>query len=364
MSASQGAPPSGGLFGGASNAATPQRTVPSGGLFGGSSTLAASHGAAPSTTATSGGLLFGAGPINAATASSSTTAPSRLPSARGVFGAVLNTSASPGSSLFGAAPSSSLAAPSSVPSYSGASVFGSNPPTSPGAIVPVPASRPILGASDASSWEPSTTSSYDEQDMVTLLVGTEERRLLAHGSHLALCSDFFKAALKKEWAEGQTRTVKLSDERPEIVAQYLDFVYSKGLPTGPEDRDPHKGRVYEVLTELFALGERLLDSNIRNAIINEIIKFTTAHTLEGVYYPGTRAINNIYDCTTAASPARRLMVELYVTAGKKDWFTDELHPAFLLDMSKELMSEVQSSTLACRSRKGTVKAEHYRIVFG
>ena len=123
------------------------------------------------------------------------------------------------------------------------------------------------------------------------------------------------------------------------------------------------GRVYEVLTELFALGERLLDSNIRNAIINEITKFTTAHTLGGIYYPGARAVNNIYDCTTTASPAQRLMVELYLTVGKKDWFTDELRPAFLLDLGKELMSEVQSSTLACRSRKGNIKADHYRIMF-
>jgi hypothetical protein len=215
------------------------------------------------------------------------------------------------------------------------------------------------------SWKSTTTSDYDKADMVTLLVGPEERRLLAYKSYLSLHSAFFKAALKEGWIEGQTRTVKLPDEQPEVVAQYLDFCYARRLPTPSKwwYPDPAKGRVYEVLTELFALGERLLDSNIRNAIINEIIKFTTTLTREGLYYPGARAINNIYDCTTAASPARRLMVELYVTAGKKDWFTDDLHPAFLLDMSKELMSEVQSSSLACRFRKGNVKADHYRIVF-
>jgi hypothetical protein len=215
------------------------------------------------------------------------------------------------------------------------------------------------------SWESTTTSNYDEAEMVTLLVGPEEHRVVAHKSYLSLHSAFFKAALRKEWIEGQTRTVKLPDEQPDVVAQYFDYIYGRGLPTASKwYADPAMGRVYEVLTELFALGERLLDSKIRNAIINEIIKFTTAHTMEGVYYPGARAINNIYDCTTAASPARRLMVELYLTAGKKDWFTDELHPAFLLDLGKELMSEVQSSTLACRSRKGNVKADHYRIVFG
>lgn len=215
------------------------------------------------------------------------------------------------------------------------------------------------------TWEPTTTSNYDEADMVTLLVGPEERQLLAHKSYLSLNSNFFKAALKKEWVEGRTRTVKLPDEELNVIAQYLDYCHGKWLPTASKPSlGPAKGRVYEVLTELFALGERLLDSNIRNAIINEIIEFTTVHTLEGLYYPGARAINNIYNCTTAASPARRLMVELYVTAGKKDWFTEDLHPAFVMDLGKELMIQVQSSTLPCRSRKGNTKAECYRIVFG
>ena len=209
-----------------------------------------------------------------------------------------------------------------------------------------------------------TISDYGEDDMVTLLIGPGERQMLAHKSYLPLRSEFFRVALKKEWIEGQTRTIKLPDEDPVVVAQYLDYVYGNWLPTAlkPSLR-PVKGRVYEVLTELFALGERLLDTTIRNAIIYEIISYTKVHTPEGIYYPGARAINNIYDCTTAASPARRLMVELYVTAGEKDWFTEELHPAFLVDLGKELISEVQSSTF-CRSRMGYTNANDYRILHG
>jgi hypothetical protein len=214
---------------------------------------------------------------------------------------------------------------------------------------------------DASSWEPSTTSNYDKNDMITLLVGSEERPLLAHGSYLAMHSEFFKAALKKEWVEGQTRTVKLPDEQPEIVAQYLGFVYGKGLPIDVRGDDLHKGRVFEVLTELFALGERLLDSTLRNHILKSIIHFTKVQTSEGFYYPNARAINNIYNCTTAASPARSLMVKLYVSAGNKGWLTEELHPAFLLDVGKELMLAVQHSTLVCRSRQGKTKPECYTM---
>lgn len=63
--------------------------------------------------------------------------------------------------------------------------------------------------------------------MATLLVGPEEHRVVAHKSNLSLRSAFFKAALRKEWIEGQTRTVKLPDEQRDVVAQYLDYIYGK-----------------------------------------------------------------------------------------------------------------------------------------
>lgn len=52
--------------------------------------------------------------------------------------------------------------------------------------------------------------------MLMMLVGIEEEQMMAHGSYLAGCSDFFRAALKKEWVEGQTRTLKLPEEVPRV----------------------------------------------------------------------------------------------------------------------------------------------------
>jgi hypothetical protein len=74
------------------------------------------------------------------------------------------------------------------------------------------------------------SSSYGKDDMITLLVGEDEEEMFAYGSYLSLYSGFFKAALKKEWAEGQTRTVKLPEEDPETVTFYFDFLDGKGLP--------------------------------------------------------------------------------------------------------------------------------------
>jgi hypothetical protein len=59
--------------------------------------------------------------------------------------------------------------------------------------------------------------SFEHDDAVTLLVGPARHMLLAHGSLISHRSDFFKAAPKKEWVEGQTRKIKLSEEDPATV---------------------------------------------------------------------------------------------------------------------------------------------------
>lgn len=54
-------------------------------------------------------------------------------------------------------------------------------------------------------------SSFDKTDLVTLLVGPNEHEIAVYGIFLTRSSEFFKAALKKEWVEGQTRVIKLPE---------------------------------------------------------------------------------------------------------------------------------------------------------
>lgn len=129
--------------------------------------------------------------------------------------------------------------------------------------------------SNTGFWQPKTTSTYDKDDIITLAVGPEKREMMAYRSYISK-SDFFQAALKKEWTEGQTRTIKLPEEKPAVVAQYLDFIFDRGLPTRPTKVNCRDGAVYDVLDELYGLGERFLDSPLRNAIIDEKVRFTTA----------------------------------------------------------------------------------------
>ena len=76
--------------------------------------------------------------------------------------------------------------------------------------------------------------------------------MIVHTSYLAQTSEFFASALKKEWAEGQTRIIDLDEETPGIMAHYLDWVYTTELPTKQcRSSDTESSKV---VTKRFASG--------------------------------------------------------------------------------------------------------------
>lgn len=182
---------------------------------------------------------------------------------------------------------------------------------------------------------------FDRNDAVTLLVGPSEHAILAHGTFISYRSDYFKTALKKEWAEGQTRTITLADECPRIMSYYLTYTYTNKLPTNvfkstsmstfTEKSDEY----YELLAELYVLGERLLENSIRAEVIKEIIRLVELSDKDGkLYYPKKEPANIIYRGTTAGSPARLLMVDVHQTSGTTEWLDSTCEPDLLLDVAE------------------------------
>lgn len=179
-----------------------------------------------------------------------------------------------------------------------------------------PAKRRRLGSSASLSRSRTTPANYTPEDLVTLLIGPSERKLVAYGHQLSKHSDFFKAALEKEWAESQTRTVKLPEEEFDNVSRYLDYISGQGLPRehvksyseleAPECQ-------YMQLTDLYLFGERILDFPVRNAIIKDFIRLLSFRSGEGQFAaPSTPAMHKIFEETPVRSPLRRLMVDMQV----------------------------------------------------
>lgn len=159
--------------------------------------------------------------------------------------------------------------------------------------------------------------SLRKENLVTLLVGPDEQELTIHESCTTRNSDFFKAAMKKEWAEGQTRTIKLPEETcQDTFIQYLNFSYTGKLPTeaitirGSSD---FPGDPFTYLAKTYVLGERMLDNAVQHAVIAEIIRLTAVRNGEGItLFSGPMTIGIAYDRTSTGSPIRRLLVDQLV----------------------------------------------------
>lgn len=218
-------------------------------------------------------------------------------------------------------------------------------------------------ATDDEEIVPAPALNFSADNVVTLLVGPDEEKLLVH-EHRLSHSAFFGAALKKEWLEGQTRVIKLPVEAPVFMAHYIEYAYRGKLPThiyttdSPGDK---KEAGYELLAELYVTGERLLDSAIRNAIISEILRIRVLRPKDGVCWnPTTTPANIVYRGTPEGSPARRLMTDLTLRMASDKWHTPDADQQFLYDLVQGFLRMNTPKALE-RVRGMAMKAEDYFV---
>jgi hypothetical protein len=181
---------------------------------------------------------------------------------------------------------------------------------------------------------------FGKGETVTLVVGEEKYEMLVHANYISSNFEFIKTALKREWLEGQTRTITLPVDDPKTVTHYLYFTYSGRLPTthivGPITKDSTRTDKID-LARLYVLGGRLLDDVIRKALIQEMIRIPQLTRT----YPGQSAVAIIYEGTPEGDPARKLLVNLYASEATKDWIHTAFNPIFLLDLARELLRKAE-----------------------
>lgn len=207
-----------------------------------------------------------------------------------------------------------------------------------------------------------TPYNFSPDDAVTLIVGVEQKRMLVHSTYLTRDSDFFKAALKKEWSEGETRMIKLPEEDPELMAHYLTFVYHYKLPfkgVAPKDRGDYTARWW-ALVDLYVYGERFLHRPIQNAVIKEILRLTRLKDSNGgQWFPCRRLVDRMYRGTPDGSPGRRLMVDLHIIKGDKSWLHDNSEPQFTTDLTKAFYDMMELHDNFGDFREKELKAKDY-----
>ena len=164
-------------------------------------------------------------------------------------------------------------------------------------------------------------------------MGSKERIFYIHENILRSTSSFFQAALNQEWKEGQERTITLPDDNPKVFSGYAHWLYTGKLPCQRPE-----GRVSVKLAKLYGLGEKLIDKIFQDRVLDTLI----THTRKDDKYPTKKSAKIVYDSTLKGSPARKLMVDMYLMNANEDHIKDEddeLHFDFLIDLTRALLKE-------------------------
>lgn len=147
--------------------------------------------------------------------------------------------------------------------------------------------------------------------MVTIWVGDDPdiQEFLVHKPVLTTKSGFFEAALHIAWKEGRSNVVDLPAANPEAFKGFVHFVYTGAVFT--EAAADQKPGIYdnewERLAGLYVLGETLLASGFKDAVITAMIEKATSTST----FP-TNLASFVYANTCHGSKLRRLIVDFHV----------------------------------------------------
>lgn len=109
-----------------------------------------------------------------------------------------------------------------------------------------------------------TSTSYDHNDTITVIVGEEEKHFTVHKDTICVKSKFFRAACSDHWLEGQQKVVRLTGARSVQAFQtYMDWTYTNELVVENLTTRTRHGD-HDYIIELYLLGDILEDVKIRN----------------------------------------------------------------------------------------------------
>ncbi|KAK6436349.1 hypothetical protein LTR95_007457 [Oleoguttula sp. CCFEE 5521] len=165
-------------------------------------------------------------------------------------------------------------------------------------------------------------------DAVVFAVGKVGCRSAIHELIIKSGSDFVRLALTGGWQEAQTNLVKLPVDDLGIFAVYQRWVYYGDLRTMSHRSNAQCDiREYEVLVNAYVLGEKIMDSDFKDAVIDGIIEKLPAEASFDVQLTPL-----IYEGTPTKCALRWLWLDVYYHSGTAAWLDNELchsHPDFL-----------------------------------
>ena len=131
----------------------------------------------------------------------------------------------------------------------------------------------------------------------------------------------------------------MPDDEAEAVYAYVQWLYTGKIAckTPAEDNE-----AYCYLASLYVLGEKLLDRNFQDMVVNVITAFTRwiDPTTTFAYFPSPSAIAIAYHYTPPGSPIRRLLVDIFVRHGSPNWLDSRCFGQdFMHELARTMMDD-------------------------
>lgn len=134
--------------------------------------------------------------------------------------------------------------------------------------------------------------------------------------------------------------VELPENDAATFCRYVHWLYSGKIASKLATGEEHWG----ILARLYGLGEVLMDKIFQDRVIDSFVMGTREKRQSGSrHFPTKRTIDTVYKMVPAGSPARRLMVDMYVMHGKPRWIDiggpDQNNKEFLADLAIALLAK-------------------------
>ncbi|KZM24652.1 uncharacterized protein EKO05_0007088 [Ascochyta rabiei] len=191
---------------------------------------------------------------------------------------------------------------------------------------------------------------------VTVIVGEEQTAYFVHESHITPQSDFFKNALKGEWEEKTTRTVRLPDCDSTSFNIYLNWLYTGRVCITQEgdekeviDDDVQTiDYEWENWVMCFKIGDFLQDSDFKDAMIDAAIEKLISENIDYVEIPV-----GVYTFSQPTSRNRRLAVDLALNVWEEfrfQYVTNRNYPPeFLTDLITAMGGKLRAGSHMTRT---------------
>ncbi|KAH3997786.1 hypothetical protein HBI56_203430 [Parastagonospora nodorum] len=193
----------------------------------------------------------------------------------------------------------------------------------------------------------------DPRDGITkLVVGNEAENVHVHQGLLCRSSEFFKRAMKPEWASlrEDPNTIQLLEDSTKMVVFYVQWLYREELvldvPHPAKEDDAYRAAksdiLYTRLAEAYVFGEKIMDVTYKNQVLRKFV----AVQRNFYYSPGPTPVSIIYAGTPSGSRMRLLICDFiaYSASGDASWVTHfDGYPHETLVEAIKLMSTLRES---------------------